>query len=87
MASANRRSPAHTAGVWTRLAVDGLIVDPSVRRRGAGRGLLDAAEAWGRDRGEEVVRLDTYAESHVSVPFYEQGIGYRRRSLAFEKRL
>jgi GNAT superfamily N-acetyltransferase len=72
---------------WIRLAVDALIVDPSVWRRGAGRALLGAAEAWGRDRGAEVVRLDTWAESPVSVPCCELGMGYNRRSIVYEKRL
>jgi hypothetical protein len=34
-----------------------------------GGALLSAAEAWARDRGAEIVRLDTYPESPVSVPF------------------
>ena len=72
---------------WTRAVVDALVVDPSVWRHGAGRSLLEAAEEWARDRGAGVVRLNTYAESPVSVPFYEEGMGYRRRSIVFEKRL
>jgi hypothetical protein len=31
--------------------------------------------------------LDTYAASPLSVPFYERGMGYRRRSIVFERRL
>jgi GNAT superfamily N-acetyltransferase len=49
--------------------------------------LLEAAEAWGRTRGARVARLDTYAHSPVSVPFYEDHMGYRRRSIVFQKRL
>jgi len=70
---------------WTRLVVDALIVDPEVWRRGAGTALLEAAESWGRDRGAVVARLDTYAESPVSVPFYEDRMGYRRRSIIYQK--
>ena len=44
-------------------------------------------EAWGRDRGAEMARLDTYAGSPVSVPFYEQRMGYQRRSIVFQKPL
>jgi GNAT superfamily N-acetyltransferase len=71
---------------WTRVVVDAVVVDRPVWRRGAGTALLGAAEAWARDRGAEVVRLDTYAESPVSIPFYER-MGYLRRSIVFQKRL
>jgi GNAT superfamily N-acetyltransferase len=72
---------------WTRLFIDALLVDQAVWREGAGTALLTAAEAWGRDLGAEVVRLDTYADSPVSVPFYEQRMGYHRRSIVFAKPL
>jgi GNAT superfamily N-acetyltransferase len=70
---------------WTRLFIDALLVDQAVWREGTGTALLAAAEAWGRDRGADVVRLDTYAGSPVSVPFYEQRMGYQRRSIVFQK--
>lgn len=71
----------------TRLAVDAVVVDRGHWRRGAGSALLLAAEAWGRERGAQVARLDTYARSPVSVPFYETGMGYERRSILFQKPL
>jgi hypothetical protein len=40
-----------------------------------------------RDRGAAVVRLDTYADSPVSVPFYERHMGYTRRAIVFQKPL
>ena len=72
---------------WTRLVVESLIVARDHWRGGAGTALLEAAEAWGRTRGAEVVRLDTYAHSPVSVPFYEDHMGYARRSIVYQKRL
>jgi GNAT superfamily N-acetyltransferase len=72
---------------WTRLAVDALLVDRDQWRHGAGTALLEAAEAWGRDRGAQAARLDTYAHSPVSVPFYEDRMGYQRRSVVFQKQL
>jgi GNAT superfamily N-acetyltransferase len=72
---------------WIRLVVDALIVHRAYWRRGAGTALLEAAEAWGRAQGARVVRLDTYAHSPVSVPFYEERMSYRRRSIEFQKRL
>jgi GNAT superfamily N-acetyltransferase len=72
---------------WIRLVVDALIVDRAYWRGGAGTALLEAAEAWGRAQGAQVVRLDTYAHSPVSVPFYEERMGYQRRSIVFQKRI
>jgi len=72
---------------WTRLHIDALLVDKAVWHQGTGTALLTAAEEWGRDRGAEVVRLDTYAGSPVSVPFYERHMGYRRRAIVFQKTL
>jgi GNAT superfamily N-acetyltransferase len=72
---------------WTRLVVDALIVDHQRWRRGTGTALMEAAEAWGRRHGAQVARLDTYADSPVSVPFYEEHMGYQRRSIVFQKRL
>ncbi|HZC41829.1 MAG TPA: GNAT family N-acetyltransferase [Streptosporangiaceae bacterium] len=72
---------------WTRLAIDALVVDRAAWRHGAGTALLTAAEAWGREHGAEVARLDTYAGSPVSVPFYENRMGYQRRAIVFQKRL
>ena len=45
-----------------------------------------AAETWGRERGATVAVMDTYAESPVSVPFWE-GRGYRTRAVIMRKRL
>ena len=71
---------------WTRLFVDALAVDQALWRHGIGTALLEAAEAWGHGLGADVVRLDTYAEGPVAVPFYERH-GYQRRSIRFQKPL
>jgi GNAT superfamily N-acetyltransferase len=72
---------------WRRLLVNALAVRTDYWRRGIGRQLLGAAEAWGQERGARLAVLDTYLHSPVSVPFYEQGMGYRRQSLSFSKSL
>lgn len=56
-------------------------------RSGVGSELMGAAEEWGRRRGATVAALDTYIGSPVSVPFYEQRLGYRRHSINLRKRL
>jgi GNAT superfamily N-acetyltransferase len=70
-----------------RLYVDALAVEETYRRRGVGARLMHAVEEWGRLRGAVRSVLTTYHTSPLSVPFYEQGMGYERRSIIFEKRL
>jgi GNAT superfamily N-acetyltransferase len=69
------------------LTVDLLLVELGHQRQGAGTALMEAAESWGRARGAQVARLATFADSPVSVPFYEQRMGYQRHTIIFEKRL
>jgi GNAT superfamily N-acetyltransferase len=68
-----------------RLTVNALGVHTACWRHGIGRRLLEAAEEWGRSKGATVALLDTYVHSPVSVPFYEQGMGYSRQSVHFRK--
>jgi GNAT superfamily N-acetyltransferase len=70
-----------------RLYVDALGVEEAYRRRGVGARLMQAVEEWGRDKGAVRSVLTTYHASPLSVPFYEQRMGYDRRSIVFEKRL
>ena len=70
-----------------RIYVDALGVVQAHRRRGVGMRLMQAIERWARERGAVCAMLDTYAASPLSVPFYERGMSYRRRSIVFEKRL
>jgi GNAT superfamily N-acetyltransferase len=72
---------------WIRLMVDALVVHRTVWRQGIGTALLAAAESWGGDRGASIVRLTTYAEGPVAVPFYERHMGYQPRSILFQKPL
>jgi GNAT superfamily N-acetyltransferase len=69
-----------------RVYVNHLHVDPRFRRRGVATALMETVERWARDKGAGSIALDTYAESPLSVPFYE-AVGYERASIVFEKRL
>jgi GNAT superfamily N-acetyltransferase len=70
-----------------RLRVDALAVEEAYRRRGVGARLMRAVEEWARAKGAVRSVLTTYEASPLSVPFYERGMGYQRRSIVFEKRL
>jgi GNAT superfamily N-acetyltransferase len=70
-----------------RLIVDVLVVEEAYRRHGVGARLMEELESWGRSRGAAVALLDTYPESALSRPFFEDRMGYRRRSMRLIKPL
>jgi GNAT superfamily N-acetyltransferase len=70
-----------------RLVVGVLAVRGDQRRSGVGTALMTAIEAAGRGLGAAVALLDTNLRSPLSVPFYEQRMGYARRAVIFRKRL
>ena len=86
-----RRPGLHAANHYVResaqvcLMIEGLGVAERDWRQGIATRLMEAAEAWGRERGARVALLDTYADSPLSVPFYEDHLGYHRRSVRFRK--
>lgn len=69
------------------LKIDSIVVTGSERRGGIGRALMDAAEDWGRERGASEAVVISYAFSPTSVPFYEEGVGYDRKTIGFWKSL
>ena len=71
----------------TRLFINYLVTAPAFWRRGVGRRLVEAAEEWGRGRGATVAICDTHIGSPVSLPFWEDGMGYRRRAVVLRKPL
>jgi GNAT superfamily N-acetyltransferase len=68
-----------------RLVINVLVVQTIYWRQGAGTQLLTAAEVWGKSHGAVIALVDTYIDSPVSVPFYEQRMGYQRQTLRFGK--
>jgi GNAT superfamily N-acetyltransferase len=69
------------------IVIHTLIVQEAYRHRGVGTRLMQATEEWGRRKGAVIALLDTYIDSPLSVPFYEQHMGYSRRGLRFRKEL
>jgi GNAT superfamily N-acetyltransferase len=60
-----------------RAELMGLVVDPSARRLGLGRTLVQAAEDWARERGLAALTVRSNAARELSHPFYE-ALGYSR---------
>jgi len=71
----------------TRLRIDYVATDDAHRRHGVGTRLVETAEAWGRDGGATAAETWTYHRSPLSVPFWEQRMGYNERSVNLRKRL
>jgi GNAT superfamily N-acetyltransferase len=71
----------------TRIHIDALGVADAFQRRGLATRLVQELESWGRERGATLASTDTYADSPVSVPFWQERMGYRPRSLVMWKRL
>lgn len=46
--------------------IEGWYVDPDVRRRGVGRALVEAFEAWSRNRGCSEMASDCHVENDAS---------------------
>ena len=62
------------------------VAEPYCRRRIATR-LVEAAEAWGRERGAASAITDTYLGSPLSIPFWKERMQYRERSVVLVKDL
>ena len=69
------------------MTVDALGVAAAYRRRSVGTRLMQAVEAWARERGAARIVLTTFAASPTSVPFYRRRMGYQQRSVVFGKYL
>jgi GNAT superfamily N-acetyltransferase len=71
----------------TRVSVDALGVADAYQRRGLATRLVEAVEGWGRERGATLAATDTYVDSPLSVPFWQERMGYRPRSVVMWKRI
>ena len=71
----------------TRLYINYVGTRDAFKRRGVATRLVEEAEAWGRSKGATVALCDTYIDSPMSVPFWEERMGYKRRSIRLRKPL
>jgi RimJ/RimL family protein N-acetyltransferase len=58
----------------------GLMVAASHRRRGIGRGLLEAAVQWARESGVRKLELHVLPHNEAAIALYE-GFGFRREGV------
>jgi GNAT superfamily N-acetyltransferase len=61
-----------------------LVVDESIRSRGAGRALVQAAEAWATERGAKRVAVTTALDRAGAHAFYEK-LGYAHTGRRYAK--
>jgi aminoglycoside 6'-N-acetyltransferase I len=68
--------------------VEGWYVDPDVRRRGVGRMLVEAAQAWASSQGCREMASDAYLENAASIAAHKAlGFADERPVVRFRKRL
>ena len=60
-----------------RSEIVALVVDADRRRSGAGQRLVEAASAWARERGDDLLVVRSNVARSESHPFY-QGLGFER---------
>ena len=70
-----------------RLAIGFVGTVDAYKRKGIATRLVEAAEAWGRSKGAVVAVCDTFIDSPLSIPFWEQRMGYQRRAVILRKPL
>ncbi|HEX2087615.1 MAG TPA: GNAT family N-acetyltransferase [Solirubrobacteraceae bacterium] len=71
----------------TRLIIDAVAVAEPHRGNGIGVELVQAAERWGRERGASIAVADGNWASGIVPRFYEDRLGYRKRSVSLRKAL
>jgi GNAT superfamily N-acetyltransferase len=75
--------PSGSAEPDTRLRIDSLVTADAHRGRGYAAQLVEAAEAWGRERGATLAE----AWTHDRVSFWKGRLAYAERSVNLRKPL
>jgi len=71
----------------TRLRIDYLATAAASRRAGIGTRLVQAAESWGRRVGATIAETTAFRGSALSIPFWEDRMGYEELPMSLVKRL
>jgi GNAT superfamily N-acetyltransferase len=77
----------HSVRFGYRAWVEDFAVDPERRSQGVGKALLDAAKAWGQERGATHLELDSALPRTDAHRFYErEGAEYKSFSFGWTLR-
>jgi GNAT superfamily N-acetyltransferase len=76
-------APDHGPGMLLR--IDSLVTAETHRGRGYAARLVEAAEAWGRERGATVA--ETWTHDRDRVPFWKGRLAYAEEAVALRKPL
>jgi GNAT superfamily N-acetyltransferase len=76
-----------TGDAEKRLRIDYLATAAASRRAGIGTRLVEAAESWGRRVGATIAETTAFRGSALSIPFWEDRMGYEELPTSLEKRL
>jgi GNAT superfamily N-acetyltransferase len=71
----------------TCLRIDYLATAADRRRAGIGTRLVQAAENWGRRVGATIAETTAFRGSALSIPFWEDRMGYEELPMSLVKRL
>lgn len=63
-----------------------VVVAPHAERRGVGRRLIEAAEAWARSQGCELITLEVFGANNNARAVYDR-LGYREQTVKLAKEL
>ena len=80
------REESHTHHQRRIVFIDTLVVARSHQGMGVGRALMDAAEAWGSERGATEAVLTVWQFNAGAIDFYER-LGYESEQIRMHKRL
>ena len=70
-----------------RLLISYLATAAGRRRTGVGTRLVQTAEEWGRQAGATVAETTAFQGSPLSLPFWEDRMGYEELTTSLQKRL
>ena len=76
-----------TGDAEKRLRIDYLATAAASRRAGIGTQLVEAAESWGRRVGATIAETTAFRGSALSIPFWEDRMGYEELPTTLVKRL
>ena len=76
-----------TGDAEKRLRIDYLATAAASRRAGIGTRLVQAAESWGRRVGATIAETTAFRGSALSIPFWEDRMGYEELPTTLVKRL